>query len=493
MMERTEPLIRRTVASASWRFATQAASGLALFGQSVYLARMLPVDAFGVFALAFSVVGLTQVLGTFGLGEALLHRCRETADEQRAAAVHFSLTAVLSLVWFALLVLASLLFVSDPLRTALIVLGASGLLTNLTLTPRMILNRRVQHRRLALLQLSSAVVSTVVAVILVLLGAELWALLGIDIAVAVWFAIGLWCWRPVCRLRFTLPRPELSYFLGFGMRMSAGKILQRTLDHFDKLWTGAFLGETALGFYSRARLFAGYPHKLLGVPIAAVVGGTFAELKGKVERLSIAFFDVVAVLLRAAFWVGGLLVVAAPEIVLVVLGERWLPMLGTFRLMLVFTLLEPINMTVAKLFHGIGKPGVIVQTRAFQLLVMVAGVVTLGGRFGIEGVAVALGTAQLVGIGSMLVRSRRFIDISLTRLLAAPSVALAAGFAAGSLDLILGGLPGGALVQGGMKGIAFSLAYLIVLAALERRYLLYLAQRLQSVLRPVEMDRSDLR
>lgn len=479
VMDQTETLIRRTVDSAGWRFGSQAASGIVLLGQSVYLARMLPVEVFGTFALAFSVVGLSQVLGTFGLGEALLHRCRETEDEQLAAAVHFTLTTILSLVWFAVLVAATVAFSSGPLRTALLVLGASALLANLSLTPRMILTRRVQHRRLATLQLTGALISAVVAVVAVVLGGKLWTLLAVDIAVSIWFAIGLWCWRPVFRPRIRLPRSEGKYFLRFGLKLSVSKVLQRGLDHIDKLWTGALLGDTALGFYSRARLFAGYPHKLFGVPIAAVASGVFAELKGKRERLSVAFFDVVAVLLRAAFLSGGLLVVVAPEIVVLVLGGKWLPMVDAFRLMLVFTLLEPINMTVARLFHGVGFPGIVVQTRAVQAVVMLIGLASLSGRFGIEGVAVSLGMTQLVGIGSMLVRARRFVDIALTRLFAAPTAAVLVGFFVAWVAILPGVVSSSTLIVAGVKCAAFSIAFALVLGGLERKLLRDLMQKLR--------------
>ena len=54
-----------------------------------------------------------------------------------------------------------------------------------------------------------------------------------------------------------------------------------------------------------------------------------------------------------------------------------MPMLDAFRLMLVFTLFDPIKITVANLFIAVGEPEKVVRTRFIQAAVLIAGLFLL--------------------------------------------------------------------------------------------------------------------
>jgi len=479
----SETLLERTVTSAGWRLGAQAASGLVLFGRAIVLARLLPVELFGVFSLATAVVTVTSVLGTFGLGPALLHRCEATRDEARAAAVHFTLTLTLSSLWLVLLVATTLAFAPAAHRTALLAIGLATFAAQLAATPRALLVRRVQHRRLAALTLAVALVSTAVGVPMAFAGLGLWSLLAIEAAGAACQLVAFYGWRPVWRPRLVRPGREARYFLSFGLRAAAAQLLERALGRVDRLWTGFALGDTALGLYSRATVFAGYPRQLIGVPVDPVISGSFAELKGNRRRLSEAFLDANAILLRAACLVGGALVVAAPELIAVLLGERWLPMVRSFQLMFLFVLLDPVKFSVSNLFVAVGQPGEVVRARAVQLGVALVAVASLGWRFGIAGVAFAVGLVQLTGIAYLLGRSRRWVDLPLPRLGLAPAVAVASAFAAVAGLVRAGLVPPGDLLGGATKLAAFGAVYALLLVCLEPRDLRRLLGRALSGLR----------
>ncbi len=94
----------------------------------------------------------------------------------------------------------------------------------------------------------------------------------------------------------------MRYFLSFGARNLVNNFLDGTLDNSDNLFTGYFLGDLSLGYYSRAFRFAIYPRILLTTPINSVALGMFAELKYDRLRLSKAFFRTSVFLTRAGFF-----------------------------------------------------------------------------------------------------------------------------------------------------------------------------------------------
>jgi O-antigen/teichoic acid export membrane protein len=475
-------LSQRSITSAAWNIVANLVQVAVGFGRYVLLARLLAVETFGIYAGASAVVGLTVSLASFGMGGAFLHRADETTNEEQTARVHFVLKSAFTLLWIALMIAGTLLFATGGTRTALLVLTATTGVIHFTETPGLLLVRRVVHRRLALIQLVNALLTTIVAVGLAWQGMELWALLGTDVATALLMFGAFYVWRPVWRPRLAWSARSARYFLRFGARNALAIWLSQALDRVDDLWTRFYLGTTAMGYYSRAYRLASFPGMLLAGPINTVAGGTFAELKGDRLRLSRAFYRTNAFLVRSGFALAGLLALVAPEFTRLVLGEKWMPMLDAFRLMLVFTLLDPMKRTVAGLFVAMGRPGLVVRVRAVQLALLVGGLVLLSPALGIVGVALAVNIMLAAGIGILLWLARAYVDFSVTRLLGAPGLAVGVGLVAGWVAVRL--LASGSdWLTGGVKVVAFSCAYAGIMLFLERgqtlKGLLYLASRLQ--------------
>jgi PST family polysaccharide transporter len=219
----------------------------------------------------------------------------------------------------------------------------------------------------------------------------------------------------------------VRYYLDFGRRAFLSGPLLQALNKLDDIWTGIYLGETMLGFYSRAYSLATYPGTLLASPLNPIAAATYAELKDAPRKLSLAFTQVNLLLIRSGFFLGGWLAVIAPEFVLIVAGAKWLPMVNTFRLMLVFTLLNPLKQTIAGLFGAVGKPEIGVRVQIAQLIILAAGLFLFGFQAGIEGVALAVDVMMGVGIILLLYQARIFVKFSVRKMFAVPSLALFIG------------------------------------------------------------------
>jgi hypothetical protein len=136
-------------------------------------------------------------------------------------------------------------------------------------------------------------------------------------------------------------------------------------------------------------------------------------------------------------------------------------------LMLVYSLLDPIRITTAGVLVAVGKPGKISLVRLLQLPVLLAGLFILGLRYQIAGVALAIDAMVAVGVIVSLYLVRADVDFSLSRMFAAPTLALAAGLGLNFLVINLWDLSSSAWLALLIKGTAFSLGYLGVIALLE--------------------------
>lgn len=465
-------LAQRTVTSISWNAVSSIARVGVGFVRSVILARLLAVEIFGVYRGVSVVIALSIIFFRFGLNGALIHRSEQSEDEQQAAAVHFTLVLILSAIWYVLVVIYTLVVVDEAIRAVWLVMAASTVLVALTTTGRVILIRRVVHRRLALLDTVALIVASVVAVVFAWQGMGIWALISTDVTMTILSMIGLYLYRPVWKPRLSLYRPTVRYFLSFGSKNMWNGVFYIYLDRIDDFWTSVFLGDYAMGLYSRAYTFASYPRNVLATPINSVAIGTYAELKQDRKRLSQSFFQINALLVRSGFAFAGILALIAPEFIRILIGVKWMPFLDTFRLMLIFTLLDPMKTTVGSLFVAIGRPEIAARARGFQLIVLIIGLAILAPLYGIAGVAVAVNIMLVMGIGIMLWQAQRFVDFSIVRLFAAPTFALALGLVVGRLSILIPGIMGSDWRTSAVKLVSFLCVYVSIMLLFEREQLL---------------------
>ena len=122
--------------------------------------------------------------------------------------------------------------------------------------------------------------------------------------------------------------------------------------------------------------------------------------------------------------------VIAPEFIRIFIGERWMPMMITFRLMLPFTLFDPMKKSMANLFVAVGKPEINVRIRLIQIAVLVAGLFGMSRIWGIEGVALSVDLMMVVGIVLILHRAKSYVDFSLRSFFGFPAIGLILGLGA---------------------------------------------------------------
>ena len=415
-------LLTRSLSSIRWNTFGGISKNIIILVQTIILARLLPVDVFGAYGLALAIVRVSVRVSSFGMDGAFIHRTRETEDIEQASSVYFSLLSLFTLAWAIVLFIGTFLFSKGDVQITLFWLIVIIGLQQLSSSPRLILRRKVAHKRLAIIDFLDAVLSAIISVFLAAQNLYLLSLISINIVTLGVSFIGLLLWHPVWKIKFSWENALVKYYISFGYKSFLSGILYELIDRIDDIWVGFFLNNYSLGIYSRAFSFATYPRKLIADPINRVALGYYAELKNKPKQLAQAFFYSNGVIIRVGFLFAGLLALVAPEFIVILLGEKWLPMLSVFRLMLLFTLLSPLEITTSHLFVGIGVPSEMVKARTVQVISLTIGLFSLGFILGIEGVALTIGLTSLIGISFMFIKARKYISFSIKKLFLFPAL-----------------------------------------------------------------------
>ena len=454
----------------------------------VVLTRELPPEAFGQVALAATLLALVGSLRSFGLHNALLHDY-ERVDE--LAPTHFLLNAALAALVSLGAILLAVLFVDGRygrgVATALAVFAAFDLLRAMVLTAETQLRRDLEFGSLAAAHALALVVAAVAGIAVAFLDGGIWALIlshsvyGIGY-VAVYSAM-LWRRRSPLSLRLFDFRPDQARRLfRYGAWIWLGAMLQTFVLNFDRLVVNALLDLKTLGFYERAHIYAQLPTGVITHALTGILLTVFSRYQEDREQLGGAFRRALRLIMRSAVPLSILLAIEIPALTRLVLDESWMPMASILRWLLIFSLCRPLLEAVHALLRSIGDPRGSAVFAGVQAAALLIAVPLLTRSHAIEGTAMAMNLAALVGTLVALHRSARFVDVPWVRSIAPPMVAAGAATAAR--------MAAGTLLEGFSTPVSlvlgatlFVLSYLLALAAIEGQALLDQLRTLRDRLR----------
>ena len=463
-------IARGTVQTLSSAYAGRVVTWVAI----VVLTRELPPEAFGQVALAASLLAVVGALRGFGLHNALLHHYQRV-DE--LAPTHFFLNAIFAVLGAVGAIALALLFVDDRgVAAALAVFAAFDLLRATALTAETQLRRDLEFGPLAGAHALALIVAAASGISLALLGGGIWALIlshsvyGIGY-VAVYSAM-LWRHRSPLSFRLSEFRPEEARrMFGYGAWIWLGTMLQVLVLNFDRFVVAAVLDLKTLGFYERAHVFAQIPTGAITHALTGVMLAVFARYQQDREQLGGAFRRALRLIMRSAVPLSILLAIEIPTLTRLLLDESRLPLASILRWLLLYSLCRPLLEAVHALLRSIGDPRGSTAFVAVQAAVLLVAAPLLTRSHAIEGTAMAMNLAALMGTVAALHRSARFVEVPWLRSLAPPLVA--AGAAAGArlaAAPLIEGLPtAAALVLG--AGL-FVCSYGVALFCMEGRGLL---------------------
>jgi len=198
-------------------------------GSTLLLARLLGPHDFGLVATVLGLVGFAPLLIDLGTTDAVTQKTQITHDE---ISTLFWLNIVIGGIMTALFATASstiaLIFGEPTLAGIALVSSLTFILTAVPMQHYALMRRAMEFRRIAVIEISSNVVSSAIAVVMAFAGWGYWALVAKPILQLGLTAIGAWSscpWLPG-GARIT---PEVKGLVRFGLGI-AGFTLRRSTE-----------------------------------------------------------------------------------------------------------------------------------------------------------------------------------------------------------------------------------------------------------------------
>lgn len=380
-----------------------------LMGTAV-LARLLVPEDFGLVAMVAALVSFAQMFKDAGLSTATVQREQITHDQISTLfwiniAISLGLTVF---VWFLAPLISS--FYGDPRLTPItLVVGISILLSGLGVQHQALLRRRFAFKSLAIADVSAQVFATVIGIILALIGAGYWSLVGMQLASHLCFAIMLFAllgWIPGKPRRGVGVRPMLV----FGGQLSGARFINHLVRNLDSILIGKFWGADQLALYTKGYGLLMLPINQVSGPVSAVAIPGLSRLQGNPEKYR-SYYRTVLMLSTA---LGMPIVVYAflmtEEIILFVLGDQWHGTIPIFQALAPAAFLGTFNAAASWALVPVGRADKELRIGVYGgLFVVIA--FFIGVQYGTLGVALAFSIATLIRFPLQISYAYRFSPV----------------------------------------------------------------------------------
>jgi len=381
------------------RLLAQGFQTLFAVASGIVLARLLTPTDFGVYAMAFTLIGFVSWFRDFGLPLALTQS--EELTDSAARAIFFTgikLTAgVIGFV--ALMAPVAAAFYGEPrVRSVVLTMGIGVLALGFAIVPEGVLIRRMRFGALATIDTVAGLAGTGIAITAAVLGAGYWALVFQYLAMTLIRSAGICLvsdWRYLRSRADSDDAAAARAMLRYGRDLTGARIVRYFGMNTDRILIGRFHESAALGLYDNSLRWSRYPFLQVFLPLQNVIVSTLSRVRGDAPRYRNAFRRGTLPIYSVIVPILAYVIVDAPSLVLALLGDQWLAAVPLFRLLAMASAGQALRRATSWLYLSEGRTGRQLRWNGIAALVQVLAVV-VGLQWGVVGVAIGFALASWV-------------------------------------------------------------------------------------------------
>lgn len=335
-------LKRKSLRSGTVTLGSQLSAITLQTASTAILARILTPQDFGVVAMVLSVTVFAKLFQDMGLSTATIQKGNLTHEQSSTlfwlnVSVGLLLTLLLAcfgpvLAWF---------YQQPAILWVTVALSTNFLLAGLGAQQGALLKRSMRFRALGVIQIAQTFVVAFVTITAAVAGLRYWSLvlgnvLGSVVRVGIlWSITG---WVPGAAKRGAGIRSLLS----FGANVTGFEVANYFSRNLDNLLIGKFWGPDALGLYSKAYALLMLPISNLRDPLNTVALPALSQLQHHHARYRQYFKRYLSLMAFASMPVVAFLFVCSDNVILFLLGRRWIASSSIFAILALSAFVQPV-------------------------------------------------------------------------------------------------------------------------------------------------------
>jgi PST family polysaccharide transporter len=366
------------------------------FSAVAVLARQLTVTEFGVVAIATTCINIMVMFGAAGINSWVIYD-REPGWEQRARSAWWLnqvLTAGQAGVASALVPAVVYLYHDAQLGPVLAALIATFFIEQMNEVPDALLERHLDFRKVAGRDMANDFLTGIGGVLMAISGCGLWSLILPRLVLSPLFVFITWRlarWTPGRHLY----RGDWRRIFRYTIHLIGGNFLHVLANDGDTVIVGKFLGKAAVGFYDTAYILSNMIGRSVTAVIVTVSTPALAKIREKTGELATTCIRMYRLLALATTPMLLGMFAIADDLVLLIYGAKWQPVVPLLRVFIIFTLVRTITSASGAIFRVVGRTDVSLFSYLILTPLVYAGVL-IGLKWGVAGVAIGVSAARVI-------------------------------------------------------------------------------------------------
>ncbi len=377
----------QTIKGVFWSFIEKFGSQLILLISQIVLARILEPKDFGLLGMLAIFIAVSQAFIDSGFDNALIQK-KEVNQVDYSTVFYFNITIgfVLYLILFFTAPFIADFFhqplLVDLTRVVCLVLAVNsfGLIQFVKFKIEM------NFKAIAQVVVIANLLSAFVGIVMALTGFGVWALAGQIIGIYFFRTVLFWIkssWRPSLVFSFQ----SFKQLFNFGSKLLLSGIISQTFENIYLLVIGRIFSASALGFYTQAKKLQEVPVTTLAQVVGNVTFPAFSKIQDENKKLREGFRKLIKLMVFINFpLMLGLAVVAEPLLVLI-LGEKWLPSVPYFQLLCIAGMIYTLHASNLNILKVKGRSDLFLYLEIIKKSIVVIAIF-IGLNWGIIGLIV---------------------------------------------------------------------------------------------------------
>lgn len=321
----------------------------------IILARLLTPADYGLMGIITVFFALSMVFVNSGFGAAYIQK-KDASETDASTIFYFNVFVSIffyGVLWIGAPIIAK--FYDQSQLVSLIRISAIVLIINsFSMMQVNKLTKDVNFRKKTVISLISTLISGIVGITAALNDYGVWSLVFQQVTRSFTATIGLWFfynWRP--KVVFKLD--SLKSMLSFSWWALLSAVVNTFFNNIYILIIGKFFPVSELGFYTKAKGYKALVSEQPTSAIGNVAFPVFSKLQSDKNALKISLKKF---LQHTTFFVAPLsamLIIIANPLILLVLTEKWMPMVPYFKLLLIGAVFYPLLLFNGRFLTAQGK------------------------------------------------------------------------------------------------------------------------------------------
>ena len=339
----SESLKDKTVKGVGWSFADNIANTGVSFVVGLVLARLLTPEEYGLIGIITIFIMVFNSIVDSGFSNALIRK-KDASDKDYNTVfiTNLLLSVLLFVVLYNCAPAISRFFDQPQLIPLTRVMGSVVIINAFAIIQRTILVKQIDFKTQTKVSLISSISSGVVGIGMAIGGMGVWSLVGQQISRQLLNTLFLWVynkWWP--KLQFSLD--SFRELFNFGWKLLVSGLIDTVWKQVYQFVIGKFYTTETLGQYTRAQQFSSIFSSNLTTIVQRVSYPVLSSIQDEKERMKAAYKKVIKTTMLVTFvCMLGLAAVAKP-MVLVLIGEKWLPCVTFLQILCFSMMLYPLQ------------------------------------------------------------------------------------------------------------------------------------------------------